>query len=253
MNINSLTFPDQTKIETFSQSQRQIIVNQNPQPLNSNQVTGSTGGPFVGLNQNSLVIQTNGAQDLVGGQIELPMNMGLMQQMNINPDNTFVAKLSDDRQAWQIMETIRSVNVTSQNTRMVKLNQLDGEYQMLGRQNPETNLALLQFTPNPQDQTNTFNVTGSGIQESEFTDGFRMSIRSNMPMTVQTNVLNGISTSMLPGQAKSVNNFRYKVTTSLGGVLANVNRQQAVVQLPCESSLEFSQRFETLTSRSERC
>ncbi|KAF1990367.1 hypothetical protein K402DRAFT_417811 [Aulographum hederae CBS 113979] len=227
MNLNSITFPDNTKIETFSQTQRQIIVNQNSQPLPGNQVTGSTGQPFVALAQQSLIVETNGATDLVGGQMELAMNQQMMQQMNVNPDNAFVGKLAQDRRTWTIMENIRSVNITDMTVRMVKMNSMDGEYMVLGRQTPETSLALTQF--NGQ----TVAVNSSGIQEAEFTDGFRMSIRSTMPMTFNTQVKNGISSTMLPQQdMRSVNNFRYLVTTNLAGVLPDSNRMAAVVQLP---------------------
>jgi len=111
MQINSVTFPDNTKIETFSQTQKQMIVNQNTAPLPGNQVTGSTGQPFIALAQNSITVQTNDASDLVGGQVELAMNTQMMQQNGINPDNTFVGKLSNDRRTWMVMETIRSVNM----------------------------------------------------------------------------------------------------------------------------------------------
>jgi len=110
MNLNSITFPDGSRIETFSQSQRQLLVNQNQSPLPGNQVTGSTGQPFIALSQSSVVIQTNTATDLVGGQIELPINQQQLQSLGINMDNTFVAKLSSDRMSWMIMETIKSVN-----------------------------------------------------------------------------------------------------------------------------------------------
>jgi hypothetical protein len=111
MNLNSVSFPDGSKIETFSQTQRQMLVNQNQAPLPGNQVTGSTGNPFMQLSQNSLIVQTNGGTDLVGAQIELPLRSQTMQQNNISPDNTFVAKLAPDRRSWMIMETIKSVNM----------------------------------------------------------------------------------------------------------------------------------------------
>jgi hypothetical protein len=194
MNLNSITFPDGSKIEAFSQTQRQLLVNQNQSPLPGNQVTGSTGNPFVSLNTNSLVIQTNGATDLVGGQIELAMNQQQLQSNNINRDNTYVAKLSPDRQSWMIMETIKSVNSTDNTVRLVKMNSIDGEYIVLGRQTTETSLALTPFGSSPQ---SAFNITGSGIQENEFIDGFRMSVKSTEPMVVNTNVNNGISSTML--------------------------------------------------------
>jgi sporulation protein YlmC with PRC-barrel domain len=110
MQLNSVQFPDNSRVETYSQTQRQMIVNQSPASLAANHVVGSTGQPFVQLSQNSMTIQTNGATDLVAAQIELPINAQTMQQMNIAPENTFVAMMSQDRQAWIVMEGIKAVN-----------------------------------------------------------------------------------------------------------------------------------------------
>jgi len=74
------------------------------------QVVGSTGQPFVQLSPNSMTISTNGATDLVAAQIELPINQATLDQNGITADNTFVAKLSSDGQAWIVMEGIKSVN-----------------------------------------------------------------------------------------------------------------------------------------------
>jgi len=110
MQLNSFVFPDGSKIETFSQKQQQLIVNQQTPAVPANQVTGSTGSPFVALMQQSMTISTNGATDLVGGQIELAMNPQMLQASGISPDNTFVAMLSPDRQTWMIEETVKTVN-----------------------------------------------------------------------------------------------------------------------------------------------
>lgn len=110
MQLNSFQFPDGSKIETFSQKQQQLIVNQNTPAVPANQVTGTTGSPFVALMQQSMSINTNGAQNLVGGQIELAMDPNMLAQSGINMDNTYVAMLSPDRQTWMIQETMRSVN-----------------------------------------------------------------------------------------------------------------------------------------------
>lgn len=83
---------------------------------------------------------------------------------------------------------------TDSTVRIVKMNNIDGEYIALGRQTTSTGLAL---TPFGTAQNNAFNVTGSGIQENEFQDGFRMAVQSTQPMTINTNVNNGISTTML--------------------------------------------------------
>jgi hypothetical protein len=110
MNLNSVQFPDGSRIETFSQTQRQMLVNQNQAPLPGNQVTGTTGNPFTQLSTNSLIIQSNGATDLVGAQIELPINAQMLQAAGVTQDNTFVAKLAQDRQSWMVMDTIKTVN-----------------------------------------------------------------------------------------------------------------------------------------------
>ncbi|KAI0127217.1 hypothetical protein BJ170DRAFT_683064 [Xylariales sp. AK1849] len=231
MQLNSLQFPDNSKIETFSQTQRQIIVNQNPNPLPANNVVGSTGQPFVQLSANSMTIQTNKATDLVGGQIEMSIDPAILQQNGVSAGNTFVAQLSNDRQAWIITEGVKSVNTTDNTVRMVKMNSIDGEFMAVGRQTVETSQVLTTFNQNQQ-----VNIAGSGIQEVEFTDGFRMSIRASQPMTMKTDVVNGVSASMMTGGTTSVNNFRYLVTTNLAGVQPNLNSMVAVVQLPINAA-----------------
>jgi hypothetical protein len=194
MQLNSVQFPDGSRIEAFSQTQRQLLVNQNLAPLPANQVTGTTGNPFVQMSPNSLVIQTNGGNDLVGAQIEMAINSNVLQQNQVSMENTFVAKLAPDRRSWMVMETIKSVNGSDNTVRLVKMSNIDGEYIALGRQTAVQNVAL---TPFSSTQQMAFNVSGSGIQENEFTDGFRMTIRSTQPMLVNTNVVNGISSTML--------------------------------------------------------
>lgn len=63
----------------------------------------------------------------------------------------------------------------------------------VGRQTIETSNVLSPFGSSPQQAVN---ITGSGIQEVEFQDGFRMAIMASKPMTVNTNVANGVSSSM---------------------------------------------------------
>jgi hypothetical protein len=112
MDLNSFQFPDRSKIETFSQKQQQLIVNQQTPGVPPNQVTGSTGQPFVAMMAQSMSISTNGATDLVGGQIELAIDPQMLATNAVNPDNTFVAMLSPDRQTWMIQETMRSINAS---------------------------------------------------------------------------------------------------------------------------------------------
>jgi hypothetical protein len=81
---------------------------------------------------------------------------------------------------------------TDSTVRLVKMNSIDGEYMAIGRKTVETSNVLTPFGAQ-----RSVNITGSGIQEVEFSDGFRMSIKANMPMTISTDVVNGVSTSML--------------------------------------------------------
>jgi hypothetical protein len=90
MQLNSFQFPDRSKVETFSQKQQQIIVNQQTPAIPANQVTGTTGQPFVQISPQSMTISTNGATDLVGGQIEMAMTMQTLQTNAVQPDNTYV-------------------------------------------------------------------------------------------------------------------------------------------------------------------
>ncbi|KAK0103350.1 hypothetical protein ONS95_005376 [Cadophora gregata] len=71
---------------------------------------------------------------------------------------------------------------------------IDGEYMAIGRQTTETANVLTPFGGN------SVNISGSGIQEVEYADGFRMSMKATQPMTITTNVVNGISTSMITDQ-----------------------------------------------------
>jgi hypothetical protein len=231
MDLNSFIFPDRSKVETYSQKQQQIIVNQQQPAIPANQVTGSTGQPFVAITTQSMTISTNGATDLVGGQVEMAMTMQNLQNAAVQPDNTYVAMLSPDRQSWMIQETMRSVNTTDMTVRMVKRNQLDGEYMVVGRQTVETNTLV---TPFGSDGSTQVAIQGTGLQENEFQDGFRMSTRATQPMLMNVDVKDGVDSGMLAalqGQAP-VNDYRYSVVTNLAGVTPDLNQQVTVVQMP---------------------
>lgn len=78
--------------------------------------------------------------------------------------------------------------------RMVKRNQMDGEYMVIGRQTVETNTFVTQFG---SDGSTSVAIQGTGLQENEFQDGFRMATRATQPMTMNVNVKDGIDSSML--------------------------------------------------------
>ncbi|KAH6872993.1 hypothetical protein BKA58DRAFT_158099 [Alternaria rosae] len=231
MKLNSFQFPDRSRVETFSQKQQQIIVNQQTPAIPANQVTGTTGQSFVAVSPQSMIISTNGATDLVGGQIEMAMTMQNLQGAAVQPDNTYVAMLSPDRQSWMIQETMRSVNTTDMTVRMVKRTQMDGEYMIVGRQTVETNTLV---TPFGSDGSTSVAIQGTGLQENEFQDGFRMSTRATQPMTMNVDVKDGVDSGMLAalqGQAP-VNDYRYSVTTNLAAVTPDLNQQVTVIQMP---------------------
>jgi hypothetical protein len=77
---------------------------------------------------------------------------------------------------------------------MIKMNSIDGEYMAIGRKTVETSNVLQPFGQSAQQ---SINITGSGIQEVEFQDGFRMAVMATQPMTINADVVNGVSTSML--------------------------------------------------------
>ncbi|CBX98197.1 hypothetical protein IAQ61_010296 [Plenodomus lingam] len=231
MALNSFQFPDRSKVETFSQKQQQLIVNQQTPAIPPNQVTGTTGQPFVGISSQSMTISTNGATDLVGAQIQMSMTPESLQAVAVQPDNTYVAMLSPDRQTWMIQESIRTVNGTDMTVRMVKRNQLDGEYMIVGRQTVETNTLVVPFG---SDSATSVAIQGTGLQENEFEDGFRMSTRASQPMTMNVDVKDGIDSSMLAalqGQ-EIVNDYRYSVVTNLAAVTPDLNQQVTVIQMP---------------------
>jgi hypothetical protein len=109
------------------------------------------------------------------------------------------------------------------------MNNIDGEYIALGRQTPVTGQSLTQFG---NTQLNNFNVSGSGIQENEFADGFRMSVRATQPTIINMDVRNGISTTMLSALGGGTQSVSMYNLCSTPRSLSNVTRQ---LPLPCDN------------------
>lgn len=74
----------------------------------------------------------------------------------------------------------------------------------IGRMTPETSNVLAPFGSAQQQQ---IQINGSGIQEVEFQDGFRMSIQASQPMVVNTDYKNGVSSSMVVDGSTSVSEY----------------------------------------------
>jgi len=97
---------------------------------------------------------------------------------------------------------------------MIKRTTLDGEYMALGRQTVETNAML---TPFGSDASTQVAIQGTGLQENEFQDGFRMSTRATQPMTMNVDVKEGVDSSMLAalqGQEPVSKCYQSEQTTS---------------------------------------
>ena len=90
---------------------------------------------------------------------------------------------------------------TDNTVRIVKMTNIDGEYMAIGRMTTETSNVL---SPFGQD----VNVTGSSIQEIEFNHGFRMSLKATQQMTVNTNVVNGVSTTMTAAVGAPISEYQ---------------------------------------------
>src|ERR1700755_2355065 len=83
---------------------------------------------------------------------------------------------------------------TDNTVRMQKMNNIDGEYMALGRQTVETNGVLVPFGTG---QAQSVVIQGSGLQENEFVDGVRMSVRATQPVTMNVDVKEGVEQGML--------------------------------------------------------
>lgn len=84
---------------------------------------------------------------------------------------------------------------------MTRQTSIDGEYIVIGRQSAETGVSVAPFS---QDPNAAIRIEGSGIQEVEFQDGFRMSIRATQPLAIQADVVNGVSANMIISGAQPV-------------------------------------------------
>lgn len=61
-----------------------------------------------------------------------------LELLNVAPANTYLGKLSPDGTHWVVDESTRNVHVSEDNTRIIKMSEMDGEYVLLGRQTLDT-------------------------------------------------------------------------------------------------------------------
>jgi hypothetical protein len=79
--------------------------------------------------------------------------------------------------SWVVNDATRNVHRSENNTRIIKMTSLDGEYVLVRRQTVDTGNIFVQYG---RGATRTVNMTaGPGLQEAEFIDGYRFSIQTN--------------------------------------------------------------------------
>jgi hypothetical protein len=224
-------FQDGLALDLFSPQNRTLVVKQNLSPLSASFVTGTTGEPFIALSHYSYIIQMNEtANDLIA-KIEVPYDPVMLNSVGVQEANTYVGTLAPDKKSWFVDESRRNVHRSENNTRIIKMTSLDGEYLLLGRQTVDTADVFVQYG---QGATRTVNMTGGpGIQESEFIDGLRYSVQVNKGLKMNVDVKQGIDPATLPPNTQSLNSFAWVVNTS--DPTAQVSAQMLV---PCKSTRE---------------
>lgn len=215
-------FQDGLALDLFSPKNRTLVVQQNTKPLSGRFVTGSTGETFVAAMNYSYIIKLNEtAQDLVA-KIEIPYDPVALAAMGIQEGNTYVGTLAPDGQSWVVDETTRNVHRTENNTRIIKMTSLDGEYMLLGRQAADLTNIFVQYG---QGATRTVNVTAGGRQEAEFVDGLRLSMVSQADVGLNVDLTNGVAPETLPAGTTSLYSFAWTVNSSNPTVAMNTTMQ----------------------------
>ncbi|KAF7906299.1 hypothetical protein EAF00_000578 [Botryotinia globosa] len=234
-------FQDGLALDLFSPKNRTLVITQNTSPLGAQFVTGTTGEQFVALSNYSYIIRMNEtANDLIA-KIEIPYDPVILTMIGVQESNTYVATLAPDKMSWVINESTRNVHRSENNTRIIKMTSLDGEYLLVGRKSVDTSNIFVQYG---QGATRTVNVTGGpGIQEAEFVDGLRFSVQSNNALKMNVDLKQGIDPASLPGGTQSLNSYVWVVnTTSEPGtnveaqILVPFNRNMLVALQPNASS-----------------
>lgn len=213
---------DGLALDLFSPKNRTLVVQQNTKPLSGRFVTGTTGETFVAVMNYSYIIKMNEtAQDLIA-KIEIPYDPVALAVMGVQEGNTFVGTLAADGQSWVVDETTRNVHRTENNTRIIKMTSLDGEYMLLGRQAADLTNIFVQYGLGA---TRTVNVTAGGRQEAEFVDGLRLSMVTEANVGVNVDLTNGVAAQSLPAGTASLYSFAWTVNSSNPTVPMNTTMQ----------------------------
>jgi hypothetical protein len=204
-------FQDGLALDLFSPKNRTLIVQKNSTPLPGHFVTGSTGESFIAISPYSYVIKMNETADDLIAKIEIPYELDKLQALGVQESNTYVGTLASDKMSWVVDETRRNIHRSENNTRIIKMTSLEGEYILLGRKSIDTTNIFVQYG---QGATRTVNITSGGRQEAEFVDGLRFSMISRDNLTMNVDLKNGIAPESLPEGTRSLNSFAWTVNTS---------------------------------------
>lgn len=138
-------FEDGLALDFFSPANRSLIVKQNLTPLSAKFISGTSGESFVALSNYSYIIKFNEtANDLIA-KIEIPYEPEKLEKMGIQEANTYVGTLAPDGKSWIVDETQRNIHRSENNTRIIKMTSLDGEYMLLGRNTTDTGQIFVQY------------------------------------------------------------------------------------------------------------
>jgi len=223
-------FADGLALDLFSPKNRTLTVNQNTSPLGAQFVTGSNGETFVALQNYSYIITMNeSASDLIA-KIEVPYNPRVLSSMGLQEANTYVGRLADDKMSWVVDDSTRNVHRSENNTRIIKMTSIDGEFRLLCRNSIDTSNIFVQYG---QGETRTVNMTAGGRQDSEFVDGLRFSVVASKDLRMNVDIRSGIAPESLPEGKQSLNSFAWIVNTSNPDTVLN-----ASIKIPGTSTLE---------------
>ncbi|KAL2063426.1 hypothetical protein VTL71DRAFT_5231 [Oculimacula yallundae] len=205
-------FQDGLTLDIMSPKPRTLVVTQSRAPLSTIFMTGATGGPFVAMSNFSYVIKMNEtANDLIAN-IRIPYSTAMLQQQGLLEANTFVATMAPDKKSWTVDESTRNVHRAQNNTRIVKMTSIQGEYMLVARKTVDTSNV---FTAYGQGASKTINMTaGIGQQCAEFMDGLRYTVQTNVDLKMNVEIKEGINPGTLPPNTVSLNSFMWIVNTS---------------------------------------
>jgi hypothetical protein len=88
---------------------RTMTVTMNNSPLNGTFVTGGTGEGYRIVRAYSYVIKTNQPGDDMIASVEIPYDPSRLTNASIIDADTYVGKLANDKKAWMISESQRTV------------------------------------------------------------------------------------------------------------------------------------------------